>query len=174
MKLAIRLTLTVLILCAAAAPAQEKIDITRYDMHALLQLHANGADLAGGAFETDVFIYRGGPTVLAYSAQTGNARKVSRGVATQQQLMKLNQALAANRVGQQHGNCGEPAPDYVTQYALTWYGAKGRVRMIPTGGIYLDCPEEVERILNATCEFIWEVLGESPEICVPPIDDPAS
>jgi hypothetical protein len=167
MKLAIRLTLAALIVCAAAAAAQEKIDVTRYDMHALIQLHANGADLIGGAFETDVFIYRGGPTVLAYTSQTGDVRKVVRGVATPQQLTKLNQALAANRVGIQRGNCGEPAPDYVTQYALTWYGNKGRIRMIPTGGIYLDCPAAVVNLFHAACEFIWEVLGPAPEVCVP-------
>jgi hypothetical protein len=171
MRLAIRLALAVLIACAAAARAEQElplVDVTKHDMHPLVQLHAVGSDIIGKPFETDVFIYRGGPTFLAYTAETGNARRVARGVATPQALMALNQALAAARVGQQTGNCGGPAPDYVSQYALTWYGAKQRVRTIQAGGNYTDCPSEVIRIFDATCGFIWSVLGPSPEICVPP------
>jgi hypothetical protein len=167
MKSTIRLTLAALALCAAMVQAQEPIDVTQYDMHPFLQLHAFGSDIAGGSFETDVFIYRGGPTFLAYTAATGDQRKVVRGIASPQDLMALNQALAAARVGQQRGNCGQPAPDYVTKYALTWYG-KQRMRTIPVGGDYTDCPAEVIRIFDATCEFIWNVLGPSLEICVPP------
>ena len=154
-------------LVAASLPAQGQIDdITRYNMRPLLQLHAVGNDLVGQPFETDVFIYQGGPVFLAYTAATGNACRVDRGVATQQQLMDLNRALATSRVGQQRGGCGSPAPDYVRTYALTWYG-KQRVKTIATGGNYTDCPAEVQRILNATCQFIWDVLGPAPEICVP-------
>ena len=168
MRLAIRLALTILIAGAAAAGAQPQIDVTRYDMHPLIQLHAAGFDIAGQPFETDVFIYRGGPVFLAYTAQTGNARRVARGVATAQQLAALNQALAAARVGQQRGNCGEPAPDHVERYALTWYGAKDRMRTVTAGGIYSDCPADVVRIFDAACAFVWETLGPTPEYCVPP------
>lgn len=167
MKLPMRLTLMALFLCASAG-AQPAIDVTRYDMHPLIQLHAEGSDIAGGSFETDVFIYRGGPTFLAYTADTGDARRVDRGAATPQALMALNQALAAARVGQQRGNCGGPAPDYVTQYALTWYGAKGRIRTITAGGDYTSCPADLIRILDAACAFVWEVLGSALEVCVPP------
>jgi hypothetical protein len=79
--------------------------------------------------------------------------------------MALNQALAAARVGQQRGDCGEPAPDYISEYALIWHGSKGRMRTITAGGFYGDCPADVVRIFNATCTFIWEVLGPSIEIC---------
>jgi hypothetical protein len=167
MKLPIRLTLMALLLCASAVRAQPEVDVTKHDMHPLIQLHATGATIAGAPFESDVFIYRGGPTFLAYT-QAPDSTRVARGVATPQQLMTLNQALTAARVGQQRGNCGQPAPDYVEQYALTWNGAKGRLRMIVTGGDYSDCPADVIRILNATCEFIWSVLGPSPEVCTPP------
>jgi hypothetical protein len=166
MKRTIRLTLAALALCAATVQAQEPIDVTKYDMHPVLQIHAVGADIAGGAFEADVFIYRGGPTILAYSAATGNVRKVARGVAKPEELAALNQALAAARVGQQRGDCGGPAPDYVSEYALTWYG-KQRMRTIPVGGNYTDCPADVIQIFDATCEFIWKVLGPSLEVCVP-------
>jgi hypothetical protein len=165
MKLALRLCL--IALAAASLPAQGQIDdITRFNMRPLVQLHAVGNDIAGRPFETDVFIYQGGPTFLAYTAATGNACRVDRGVATQQQLMALNQALASNRVGQQRSGCGSPAPDYVGTYALTWYG-KQRVKTITAGGNYTTCPDEFLRILNATCDFIWAVLGPAPEVCVP-------
>lgn len=163
MKAVLRL---VLVLALAAVPAAARIDVTRLNMRPLIQLHAEGADIIGAPFQSDVFIYQGGFTVLAYSAETGNARRVASGVASPQQLMALNQALAGGQVGQQTGHCGSPAPDYVETYALTWYG-KQRVRTIPAGGIYTDCPAAVVRIFNATCEFIWAVLGPSPEVCVP-------
>jgi hypothetical protein len=165
MKLALRLCL--IALAVASLPAEGQIDdITRYNMRPLIQLHAVGADLIGRPFETDVFIYQGGPTFLAYTAATGNASRVARGVATREQLMALNQALATNRVGQQRSGCGDPAPDYVRTYALTWYG-KQRVKTFTAGGNYTTCPEEVQGILNAACDFIWAVVGPSPEICVP-------
>ncbi|HEX6898472.1 MAG TPA: hypothetical protein VF789_02120 [Thermoanaerobaculia bacterium] len=165
MKSALRIG--VLLLAVAALPAEGQIDdITRYNMRPLIQLHAVGSDIAGGSFETDVFIYQGGPVFLAYTAATGNACRVERGVATPQHLMDLNRALAASRVGQQRGGCGSPAPDYVSAYALTWYG-KQRVKTITAGGNYTDCPADVQRIFNATCEFIWDVLGPAPEVCVP-------
>lgn len=165
MKLALRLCL--IAFAAAALPAEAQIDdITRYNLRPLIQLHAVGSDIIGQPFETDVFIYQGGPVFLAYTAATGNACRVGRGVATSQQLMALNQALATSRVGQQRGGCGSPAPDYVGVYALTWYG-KQRVRTLTAGGDYTRCPEDVRRILDATCEIIWAVLGPSPEVCVP-------
>jgi hypothetical protein len=167
MKLPIRLTFVILVVCAAVAQAQPGIDVARYDMHALIQLHATGSDITGQSFQTDVFIYRGGPTFLAHTSTNG-ARRVDRGVATPQELTALNQALAASRVGQQRGNCGGPAPDFIAEYALTWYGAKGRVRTIPAGGNYTDCPADVIRILDATCAFLWEVLGSAIEVCAPP------
>jgi hypothetical protein len=171
MKLPVRLALVLLIGCAVVAQAQPEIDVTKHDMHALIQLHAVGSDIAGQSFETDVFIYRGGPTFLAYTAATG-ARRVARAVAKPQALMTLNQALTAARVGQQRGNCGDAAPDFVSEYALTWYGAKGRVRTIPVGGNYTDCSADVIRIFDATCAFLWEVLGSAIEVCAPPAPTP--
>jgi hypothetical protein len=168
MKPVIHLTVLALVISTSAARAQRPIDVTKHDMHPLLQLHAVGSDIAGQPFEADVFIYRGGPVFLAYSAATGNARRVARGIASPAALMTLNQALAAARVGQQRGHCGGPAPDYVSDYALTWYGSKQRIRTIPVGGNYTTCPSDVIRILDATCIFIWEVLGPSVEVCVPP------
>jgi hypothetical protein len=168
MKLPIRLTLMTLIICASAVRAQPGIDVTKHDMHPLIQLHVVGANIAGDPFEGDVFIYRGGPTFLAFSSEFAGNR-VARGVATPQELMALNQTLAAARVGQQSGNCGEPIPDATSEITLSWYGAKGRLRTIPVGGIYTSCPADVVRIFDATCAFIWEVLGPSPEICQPPV-----
>lgn len=165
MRFAFRLTL--LALAAAALPARAEVGSTaRYDMHPLIQLHANGADFVGKPFQTDVFIYRGGPVFFSYSAQTGNAARVNSAVATPEQLATLNQALARAQVGRQTGGCGSPAPDYVQEYGLTWYG-KQRVRTITAGGNYSHCPAAVAQIFQATCEFIWDVLGPSPEICVP-------
>jgi hypothetical protein len=153
---------------AAALPAAAQIDdITRYDLHPLIQLHLNGSDLIGRPFQGDVFIYQGGPTFLSYKGANGNDVRAQSGVATAQQLADLNQALARARVGQQRGNCGTPAPDYVSRYALTWYG-KQRVRTIPAGGNFSTCPAEVVDIFNATCEFIWSVLGPAPWVCVTP------
>jgi hypothetical protein len=163
MKLAIRLTVLAL---AAALPAWAEIDVTKYDMRPLIQLHATGNTITGQPFETDVFVYRGGPVFLAHTPAAGDSGRVARGVASPEQLKALNQALGAARVGQQRGNCGDAAPDYVTQYALIWHGQK-RMKTIPVGGIYTDCPTDVIRIFDATCEFIWAVLGPAPEICVP-------
>lgn len=153
---------------AAAFPARAQIgDVTKYDLHPLIQLHLNGSDLIGRPFQGDVFIYRGGPVFLSYTGANGNNNRVASGIATPEQLMELSRALARARVGQQTGNCGSPAPDYVSRYTLTWYG-KQRVRTIPTGGNLSTCPAEVVEVYWATCELLWDVLGPSPEICPPP------
>ena len=162
------LQLALLALAAAALPAQAEIgDITKYNLRPLIQLHLNGADFIGRPFQGDVFIYQGGPTFLSYKGANGTDVRSESGVATREQLAALNQALARARVGQQRGNCGSPAPDFVSQYALTWYGTQ-RVRTIPAGGNFSTCPAEVVEIYNATCEFIWSVLGPQVEICVVP------
>lgn len=166
MKLVARLVLAVMA-CSAAAQAQPRIDVARFDMHPLAQIHAAGSDLAGNPFEVDLFVYRGGPTFLAYSAETGNAQRVARAVATPRALMALNQAFAAGRVGQQRGGCGSPVPDQVETRVLTWYG-KQRGRTIPVGGDYSDCPADLVRLFDAVCEFVWETLGPTLEYCVPP------
>jgi hypothetical protein len=161
--------MTVLCLCAAAGSAQPEIDTTKFDMHAFIQLNAVGIDLAGKPFESDVFIYRGGPTFLAYTAVTGDARKVNRGIASTGQLKNLDRALTAARVDLRRDKCGGPAADGVRQYALTWFSAKGRaINTIHIGGNYTSCPAKVRQIFDATCEFITSVLGPSPEVCVPP------
>jgi len=152
---------------AAGIAGAQPIDVTRLNMRPLVQLHAEGVDFTGKAFQSDAFIYQGGYTLLAYSAETGNASRVARGIATPQQLMLLNQALAAGRVGQQTGGCGSPAPDFVSTYGFTWYG-KQRVKTFAVGGDFTRCPGDVIRIMNATCQLIWSVLGPSPQICVPP------
>lgn len=160
--------LALLIAVPAARTAEaQSIDVTKLNMRPLVQLHAEGTDFTGKSFQTDVFIHQGGYALLAYSAETGNASRVARGVATAQQLAALNQALAAGRVGQQAGRCGSPAPDFVNTYGFTWYGRQ-RVKTFTVGGDFTGCPGEVIRIMNATCQFIWSVLGPSPQICVPP------
>lgn len=151
----------------AALPAAAQIDTARLDMRPLIQLHAEGADLTGKPFQTDVFIYQGGYTLLAYTAETGNATRVDRAVASKSQVDALNRTLNRARVGQQRGGCGGPAPDYVARYGLTWYGRQ-QVRTLSVGGNYTDCPADVRRIFDATCEFVWSALGPSPEICAPP------
>jgi hypothetical protein len=162
------LQLALLALAVAALPARGQIgDITKYNMRPLIQLHLNGADFIGRPFQGDIFIYQGGPTFLSYKGANGADVRAESGVATREELVALNQALARARVGQQRGNCGTPAPDFVSQYALTWYGTQ-RVRTIPAGGNFSACPAEVVEIYNATCEFIWSVLGPQVEICVVP------
>ena len=165
MRLAFRLALAALAVLALPAGAQVG-STTKYDMRPLIQLHATGSDFVGKPFQTDVFIYRGGPVFFSYKAETGDARRVASAVATPEQLTALNQALARAQVGRQTGGCGSPAPDYVQEYDLTWYGPQ-RARTIPAGGDYSDCPEKVVQVFQATCEFLWTVLGPSPEICVP-------
>ncbi len=155
-------------LAATTATVQaQSIDVTKLNMKPLIQLHSEGTDFTGQPFQTDVFIHQGGYTLMAYTAATGNARRVARGIAAQSQLMALNQALAAGQVGQQRGGCGSPAPDYVATYGLTWYG-KQRVKTFVTGGNYVTCSPQVVRILDAVCRFTWSVLGPSPEVCAPP------
>lgn len=162
-------TLSLLMATTATTATVEaqSIDVTRLNMKPLVQIHSEGTDFTGQPFQTDVFIQQGGYTLLAYSAATGNASRVARGIATQGQLMALNQALAAGQVGQQRGGCGGPAPDYVATYGLTWYG-KQRVKSFVTGGNYINCSPQVVRILDGVCEFVWSVLGPSPEFCAPP------
>ena len=150
-----------------AARAQILENPGRADLRPLLQVTGIGNDIAGGSFETDVFVTRGGVVFFAYSAETGNAQRVARGEATREQLVALNQALARARVGQQRGGCGEPAPDSVALYTLAWSG-KSRTRQISVGGIYQDCPEDVRQIFDAVCAFVWDALGPTPELCVPP------
>ena len=101
-----------------------------------------------------------------YSAETGSAQRVDRGVATRAQLVTLNQALARARVAQQRGGCGDPAPDGVSTYTLVWNG-KNRTRQISVGGNYQDCPANTQEVFDAVCTFVWDVLGPTPELCVP-------
>lgn len=162
------LQLALLALAAAALPARAEIgDITRYNMRPLIQLHLNGADFIGRPFQGDVFIYQGGPTFLSYKGANGTDVRSESAVASPEALRTLDQALARAHVGQQQGNCGTPAADFVSEYGLTWYGAQ-RVRTIPAGGNFSTCPAEVVEIYNATCEFIWAVLGPQVEVCVVP------
>ena len=165
-----RALLALIVLSALSVPAaraQVLENPSRLDLRPLLQLTGVGNDIAGGAFESDVLITRGGAVFLLYSAETGNAQRVDRGVAIREQLVTLNQALARARVAQQRGGCGEPAPDGVSTYTLVWSG-KSRTRQISVGGIYRDCPANTQAVFDAVCTFVWEVLGPTPELCVPP------
>jgi hypothetical protein len=155
-----------LLFLLAALPAGAQIDTARLNMRPLIQLHAEGADFTGKPFQTDVFIYQGGYTLLAYSAETGNAARVARAVASKAQVDALTRTLNRAHVGQLRGGCGGPAPDFVATYGLTWYG-KQQVKTLSAGGNYTDCPADVRRVFDATCEFIWSALGPSPQICVP-------
>ncbi|HKV13279.1 MAG TPA: hypothetical protein VJ725_34380 [Thermoanaerobaculia bacterium] len=160
-----------LILAALAAPAlraQVLENPSRLDLRPLLQLTGVGNDIAGGELESDVLITRGGAVFFLYSAETGSAQRVDRGVATREQLVTLNQALARARVAQQRGGCGDPAPDGISTYTLLWNG-KSRTRQISVGGIYLDCPADTRQVFDAVCTFVWDVLGPTPELCVPPV-----
>lgn len=166
MRRALLVLISLVALHTPAARAQILDNPALLDLRPLLQITGVGSDFTGGAFETDVFVTRGGAVFLMYSAETGNAQRVDRGVATRGQLVTLNQALARARVGQQRGDCGEPAPDGVATYTLVWSG-KSRTRQISAGGIYRECPEDVQRIFDAACAFVWDVLGPTPELCVP-------
>ncbi|HKV07814.1 MAG TPA: hypothetical protein VJ725_06740 [Thermoanaerobaculia bacterium] len=167
MRRALPVLLILSALGAPAAWAQILDSPSRLDLRPLLQLTGVGNDIAGGELEADVLITRGGAVFLMYSAATGNAQRVDRGVATREQLVTLNQALARARVGQQQGGCGDPAPDGISTYTLLWNG-KSRTRQLSVGGIYLDCPAETRQVFDAVCTFVWDVLGPAPELCIPP------
>lgn len=163
------LMFTLAALAAAGGAAGQVIDLAGKDMRPLLQVQAIGADIAGQSFETDVFVYHGGATFMMHSRALDGSGRVARGVATPAALVRLNQELAAAQVGQLRGGCGEPAPDHVETYRLTWFG-KQRLRTLPLGGNFSDCPEAVSRVMQAVCAFLWEAVGPAPEYCVPEED----
>jgi hypothetical protein len=153
-------------LAAAGGAAGQVIDLAGKDMRPLLQVQAIGADIAGQPFETDVFVYHGGATFLMHSRGLDGSERVARGVASSAALVRLNQELALAHIGQLRGGCGEPAPDHVESYRLTWFG-KQRLRTLPLGGNFSDCPDAVHRVMEAVCAFLWEAVGPAPEYCVP-------
>ena len=160
------LTLAALSVLSIPARAQRIDNLAKYDARPLLRIQAMGSSFAGVPFETDVFVYRGGPVFLMHSAESGSARS-DRAVASPKLLSELNRALAEARVGQQRGLCGEPAPDFVSEYTVTWYG-DGRLKTFRVGGNDQDCPTAVRRIMEAVCTFAWETLGSAIELCAPP------
>lgn len=160
------LTLAALSVLSIPARAQRIDNLAKYDARPLLRIQAMGSSFAGVPFETDVFVYRGGPVFLMHSAESDSARS-DRAVASAKLLAELNRALAEARVGRQRGTCGDGAPDYVSEYTVTWYG-DGRLKTFRAGGNYQNCSAEIRRIMDAICTFSWQTLGSAIELCVPP------
>jgi hypothetical protein len=153
-----------------AARAERIPNLSQYDPRPLLRIQAVGTTFAADPFETDVFVYRGGPVFLMHSTELGDEQRTARGVASPEALSQLNQTLSLARVGRQRGQCGEAAPDFVAQYTVTWYGPEQRSKTFVVGGAYQDCPGETRRILDAICAFAWETLGSAIELCAPPAE----
>jgi hypothetical protein len=161
------LTLAALTVLSPPARAQRIPNLAKYDARPLIRIQAVGSSIAGVLFETDVFVYRGGPVFFMHSAESGDSARSDRAVASAKLLSELNRALAEARVGQQRGTCGEPAADFVSEYTVTWYG-DGRLKTFTVGGNPQDCSPEIRRILDAVCAFSWEALGSAIELCAPP------
>lgn len=158
----------VLAIVPVPSRAERIPNLSKYDSRPLLRIQAVGTTFAADPFETDIFIYRGGPVFLMHSTEIGDEQRTSRGVASPEVLSQLNETLSLARVGRQRGQCGDAAPDFVAQYTVTWYGQDQRAKTFVVGGNYQDCPAETRRILDAICAFTWETLGSAIELCAPP------
>jgi hypothetical protein len=165
------LTLTALAFLAVPARAQRIPNLAKYDARPLLRVQAVGSSIAGVPFETDIFVYRGGPVFFMHSAEgNDDSARSDRAVASTKALSQLNLELGQARVGQQRGTCGEPAADYVAEYTVTWYG-DGRLKTFMVGGNHQDCSPEIRRIMDAICAFSWNTLGSAIELCAPPVEE---
>jgi hypothetical protein len=162
-------TLAALTILPIPARAQNIPNLSKYDARPLLRVQAVGSSIAGVPFETDVFVYRGGPVFFMHSADNGDSARSDRAVASSKALAQLNLELGQARVGQQRGTCGEPAADYIAEYTVTWYG-DARLKTFMVGGNHQDCSPEIRRIMDAICAFSWQTLGSAIELCAPPAD----
>jgi hypothetical protein len=69
-------------------------------------------------------------------------------------LQALGQALGANHVGLQSGNCDVGAPgNYESK--LTWYSRLSRINELKVGNAFkpLGCSEAVKNIFKAVAEY---------------------
>ena len=133
------LALAAIALATPALAQTSAFDARAIDMRPLVQVQGVGATFAGRPFEVDLFIYRGGGAFLVSSVATDLAGRFStdrigRGLGDRSEMAGLNGTFLSNRILQQSGDCGGPAPDYVERYTLTYYGPKNN-RQITVGSV---------------------------------------
>lgn len=159
-------------------------DFSKIDLHPLLQIHGKrvtvadpsfpGVPVAGGRFEEQIFISRGGGTIYIEVDQgvLSPAQTVLiRGVAAKESLAKLNSELSAARIGflttcAQSGVV-EGVFETTGPYEITWYG-KGLRRNAFTVLFFGKadapaeplCPPEVGALLDAIRELVFAVAHE--------------
>jgi hypothetical protein len=175
LRLSVLSAVLALVAITGAAPALAQtsaFDARSIDMRPLVQVQGVGATFAGRPFEVDLFIYRGGGAFLVSSVATDLAGRfstdrVGRGLGDRSEVAGLNGTFLANRILQQTGGCGTPAPDYVEHYTLTYYGQKNN-RQITVGGDYRECPAEVREIMDAICLYLWQTIESPIEYCSQP------
>lgn len=167
---------SVLATAFAGAPASAQtsvFDARALDLRPLVQVQAVGSTLAGRPFEVDVFLYRGGASVLAASiaddpSGATTSDRIGRGLGTRDEVAAMNGRFIAHRILQTQGNCGHPAPDYVSRYTVTYYGQKNS-RQFTVGGDYTGCPADTRAILDAICAFLWQTIDAPIEYCPRPV-----
>jgi len=140
------------------------------DMRLWIALQAFGSSFAGKPLETDVFIFRGGSTfVMASHGETPTA--VRRGVAERSATASLRSALRDSHIGRQQGGCGQPMPDFIARYDLTWYGQDG-LHPITFGGDLSGCPKDLQNAYQAICHYVFATAGYALPSCSLPAAAP--
>jgi hypothetical protein len=141
-----------------------------YDMRPWLVLRASGSDFAGKPFETDAFIFRGGPTFVM-SSRGEEPTAALRAVAQRGAMAGLRRALRDSHIGQQQGNCGQPMPDFIAGFELVWYPTEGP-HQIAFGGDLSGCPKELQNALQGICSFLFDTVGPAFPACPLPASAP--
>lgn len=138
---------------------------TGFDQDPLLVVRFETFTIAGQRIDTQVVIHTGGATEIVDIAEglLGETVTTSRGVASRESYVELQQALAAARVASEPGGCGGPIPDGPVEYHITWYGRGGvRSNSFRVGANPEGCPASTERLAQAIFDVLLDIYT-SPE-----------
>lgn len=144
---------------ASAAPAG-------FDQDPILVVRFETVTIAGQRIETQMVVHAGGATEIVDVAR--GAAVTSRGVASEESMAELQQALSAGRVAFERGGCGQPLPDGPVEYHVTWYGRGGaRFNSFRVGANPEGCPAGTARLVQAISALLLD-LYTSPDTQVFP------
>jgi hypothetical protein len=144
---------------ASAAPAG-------FDLDPILVVRFETNTIAGQRIETQLVLHAGGATEIV--DVTRDTVTTSRGVASRESFIEIQQALSAGRVAFERGGCGGPLPDGPIEYHVTWYGRGGsRFNSFRVGANPEGCLPGTARLVRAISALLLDIYT-SPDTQVFP------
>lgn len=132
----------------------------------LLRIRSYYGNLTGPYYWTEVLVLTGGAVSITASCGPDGRPIYLRstvGVLAPPVYAALSQALSANRVGGQSGQCGSSPRGHVQWYDVTWFGRNGRTSQFLLRAFPNDCPAAQLAIVQA----ILNALAAREEVPVP-------